>query len=125
MDQSGVMGIQSHFIDNVFHKRKYTNIKAHECIITSIPKRRSPNFRAEDLGNLAIKLGNIQKCHLKYDQIRKILAHKKNVVAERGGWGRETEHQAGAPRVSQHTQHEPGEAGPSLCTQLLLWSCSK
>lgn len=39
-----------------------------KCIITSIPKMLNANFIVEDLGNLKVNLGSVQKCHPKDDQ---------------------------------------------------------
>lgn len=38
-----------------------------EGIITSIPKLMNFNFTGENLGDIKINSGNVQKCHPKYD----------------------------------------------------------
>lgn len=46
----------------------------HESILTFIPEVMISNFMIEDLGNIKTNLGNVQKCHPKYDQLASMLS---------------------------------------------------
>ena len=114
-----VISIRSHFIHNVYYKPIDANVKVHECILTSTPKIMNPNLIAEDLGNIKINLGNMQKCHPKYDQIEKSLFLRR-MWPFRGGaeavrraprWGSEDASLAPPGAPPQHTEHEHGASG--------------